>query len=154
MAQFSVITHQFAELSQGFCDFGNVPELHQVLRLEHLRHPVASHLKDDGVDPVQDWVAAPVSVDLFPGHGVEADGDHEPRQDGPVLDPPLEHAGRIRPLLQNVHHPLHDLSFELQIFLNKKTVVRLCDVGIDIMISSDVDQRNSAWVEMGDLALL
>ena len=121
-----LITHQFAELSQRFCDLGNVPELHQVLRLEHLRHSVASHLKDDGVDSVQDRVAAPVSVDLLPGHGVEADGDHEPRQDGPVLDPPLEHAGRLRPLLQDVDHPLQYLSLQLEIFLNGTIVVRLC----------------------------
>ena len=80
--RYYIITHQPAELSQRFCNLGNVPQLHQVLRLEHLRHSVTSHLKDDGVDPVQDGVAAPVSVDLLPRHRVEADGDHEPRQDG------------------------------------------------------------------------
>ena len=129
------MTYQFAELSQRFCDLGNVSELHQVLRLEHLRHSVSSHLEDDRVDSAEDWVAAPVSVDLLPWHGVEADGDHKPCQDGPVLDPPLEHAGRLRPLLQDVDHPLQDLPFQLQIFLNKTTVVRLCLSLLDISIA-------------------
>ena len=87
------------------------------MRLEHLGHSVAPHLEDDGVDPVQDWVASPVCVDDFPGDGVEADCHHQLGEDGPVLYPPLVHAGALRLHLEDVDHPLQNFPLQLKIFL-------------------------------------
>ena len=47
---------QFGELGQALGDGRDVSQLNEVLRLEHVHHPVPPDLSDDGLHSVQCWI--------------------------------------------------------------------------------------------------
>ena len=99
-----IYSYQLWQLCQTFSDFGDISQLNQVLRIKHVNHSISPDLADDGLNPIQGRVDAPVVVDGVQGDGVEHNVGHHLWQDGPVLDEPV--VVRTGLLMHDAHDPL------------------------------------------------